>query len=371
MRKNILLYALFIIGYANAQIVETLVDNGSFTMNHGCAISSDGTIYSTDIFGNGSYNGQYVYKTLANGATSIFVSGLSGATGLVFDQSGNLYVSELNTGRIWKVLSNGSKSIYANGTGVPAGMAFDSSGNLFVANFQFNQIKKVLPNGNVSTFANTAAEPTGIIIDNNDNLFVSHEAPHTISKITPLGAVTTFTNIPNTKLQYLTFLGEDILVTSFLDHRIYKVAPNGTWSIYSGTGVMGGTNGNINQATFNAPTGIGTYINGADVYIYIVEKNRIRKITTSSLSVNAVKKNALKINVINNKDLDELTITFNKSVNGEFIVYDINAKKIKKVQFNHTNSNSIKVDTIEDGIYFYQYKPADNSIISGGKFIKT
>ncbi|TJY37813.1 NHL repeat-containing protein [Pontimicrobium aquaticum] len=371
MKKNILIYALFIIGCANAQIVETLVNSGSFTMNHGCAISSNGIIYSTDVFGNGSYNGQYIYKTLSNGSTSIFVSGLFGATGLVFDQSGNLYVSELNTGKIWKVLPNGLKSIYANGTGVPAGMAFDSAGNLFVANFQYNQIMKVLPNGNVSTFAYTAAEPTGIIIDNNDNLFVSHEAPHTISKITPEGVVTTFANIPNTKLQYLTFLGEDILVASFSDHRIYKVAPNGTWSIYSGTGALGGDNGNINQATFNAPTGIGTFINGTDLYIYIVEKNRIRKITTSSLSVDTVKKNTLKINVINNKDLDELTIKFNKNVNGKFTVYDINTKMIKEIQFNNTNSNSIKVDAIEDGMYFYQYKSTDNSIVSGGKFLKT
>jgi len=285
--KNFLTIALLIIlNFCNAQSVDTFVDDISFTMNHGCVISTDGIIFSTDVIGNGSYNGQNVYKTLTNGSTTLFANGFNGAAGLTMDDSGNLFVSELNTGRIWKVLPNGTKSIYANGVGVPAGLAFDSSGNLFVANFQFDNILKVLPNGSVSTFGNTDAEPVGIIIDENDNLYVSHEEPHTISKITPSGTVSNFANIPGTKFQYLAYFGENILVTGYTDHRIYLIEPNGNWSIFSGNGVSGNTNGNIDQAQYNAPTGIGVFDDGDNRYIYIVEGNKIRKITTSILSTN-------------------------------------------------------------------------------------
>ncbi len=356
MKRNYFLLFFLMTIVSNAQAVDTLVNNPSFTMNHGCAVGSDGTIYSTDVIGNGTFNGDKVYKTLPDGTTTLFASGISGASGLALDTEGNLYVSELNFGRVWKILPDGSASIYATGLGVPAGLAFDSQGNLFVASFQNDLIIKIESNGNPSIFANTPDQPVGIIIDENDNLYVSHEASHVINKITPDGIQTELANIPNTRLQYLTFFGNDILVTgSITDHKIYRVKPDGTYSVFAGSGSQGSSNGNLNMASFDNPTGIG--ISPDQQTLYIVELNRIRRINNLNLLlVNDTKNKNLKVfpnpvkNIAYIKELDE-TISKIDIVNtsGQLI------KRLTK------DLSKIDIGDLESGLYLFKLYGQDSA----------
>ena len=66
-----------------------------------------------------------------------FATGFSNATGLAFDSSGNLYVTNNvggSGGSVAKVPpGGGSSSPFASGFANPSGLAFDSSGNLYVA----------------------------------------------------------------------------------------------------------------------------------------------------------------------------------------------------------------------------------------------
>ena len=56
----------------------------------------------------------------------------SGPTGLAFDSSGNLYVSnDGGSGVIDKFDTTGHMTIFASGFSHPHGLAFDSNGNLF------------------------------------------------------------------------------------------------------------------------------------------------------------------------------------------------------------------------------------------------
>ena len=362
---SFLLLAFFLIENLKAQQVSTLVDDPAFFMNHDCLVGPDGSIYSTDVVGNGSFNGQTVFKTEPNGQTSVFANGLNGATGLAMDNNANLYVAELNSGTVRRITSDGSSSLYASGLIGPAGMAFDSQGNLFVVNFLGNSITKITPNQQSSTFSTTSAQPVGIIIDDQDNLYLSHESPHLIVKYDPNGMKDTLVNIPNTQFQYMTFKGLDILVTGMTDHNIYLIQPDGQYTVYSGQGIFGHQDGPLDSASFEVPTGIATSPGGDS--IYVVEKGRIRQITLSpsvGISEMAVIPGPT---IYPQPCLHHLNIQFNTERSGEFLVFDSQGKPIAEVRFSNESHKSLTTSHLASGVYYYQWLE-DGIPRLGGKF---
>jgi sugar lactone lactonase YvrE len=170
----------------------------------------------------------YVADTLNNSVRKItsdgFVTTLSGSfnnpRGLALDNSGNLYVSEFGNNNISKITSAGIVSTFAgsssagsaNGYGTaasfnhPVGLAIDSNGNLYVADVDNGKIRKISTNGLVSDFAGTghpwgssdgvAASasfkwPIGIAIDSNGMMYVSDNGNNNIRQISNTGIVTT------------------------------------------------------------------------------------------------------------------------------------------------------------------------------------
>ena len=95
---------------------------------------------------------------------------LNGPYALLFDSSGNLYISDSNDQRVREVSTSGTISTIAgNGTAgfagdgssptasgtelnSPAGLAFDSSGNLYIADSDNYEVRKI-SGGDINTFA--------------------------------------------------------------------------------------------------------------------------------------------------------------------------------------------------------------------------
>ena len=168
----------------------------------------------------------------------------SNPSGLCFDNTGKMYISEKNKIRIVTTnklyIRSGSlqqptlSEGYKNATGTqatyrnPTGMASDTNGNIYVADVDNHCIRKIaryvnLGNGQVaSTFAGAAPtqglpgqgttgsangtgtsarfnQPTDITIDNDGNLYVTDLRNYTIRKITPSGVVTTLAGTANTQ----------------------------------------------------------------------------------------------------------------------------------------------------------------------------
>ena len=165
--------------------------------------------------------------TLAGSGASGFVNGTGTAAQfnnprkLTIDNAGNLYVTDtgndcirkivIATGTVTTLAGSGAPG-FANGTGTaaqfgsPSGIVADNTGNLYVADAVNYRIRKiVIATGVVTTFAGstqgfsngtgTVAQfniPSGITIDNMGNLYVADYGNHSIRKIViATGAVTT------------------------------------------------------------------------------------------------------------------------------------------------------------------------------------
>ena len=142
--------------------------------------------------------------------------------GIAFDGSGNLYVADYTNNEIRKITpagvvttfagSSSGTSGYTNATGTsarfktPAGLVFDSSGNLYVTDLGNNAVRKVTSSAVVTTFAGSTSgtagatnatgtsarfsAPAGIVIDGAGNLYVGENGNNDLREITPAAVVT-------------------------------------------------------------------------------------------------------------------------------------------------------------------------------------
>jgi YVTN family beta-propeller protein len=132
-------------------------------------------------------------RDLGSTATSFITSGLSGASNLAFDSSGNLYVSNRTNNTISKVPAGSTTPtpFVTAGLNVPTAMIFDASGNLYVTNQGSNTVSRVAAGTNTATpFVTTGLNrPAGLAFDADGNLYVSSFNDDTVSKV-PAGSNT-------------------------------------------------------------------------------------------------------------------------------------------------------------------------------------
>ncbi|MBS4044645.1 MAG: Ig-like domain-containing protein [Chitinophagaceae bacterium] len=184
-----------------------------------------------------------------------FATGLSGPFGNVFDNSGNMFVTNYNNNTLSKINSLGTVSTFvSSGLSLPGAITIDNANNLYVTNRGSNSVSKITSAGVVSTFA-TSITPNagsyGITIDNSNNLYVTNYFDSTIKKITSAGVVSTFvTGISKPYGITIDPIG-NLYVGDDGTNSILQVSPSGTTSTFA-TGI-------------SSPYGL-TYING-DIYV--------------------------------------------------------------------------------------------------------
>lgn len=248
----------------------------------GLVFDASGNLYISEANGNviRKVNTSGVISTIAGTGTASSTGDGSSATsatldmpaGLVFDASGNLYISEVNGNRVRKINTSGVISTVA-GTGVgsstgdggaatsatidaPLGLAFDATGNLYIAEAQRHKIRKVNTSGDISTYVGTGTagstgdgglataatikNPAGIVIDASGNLFIAESNGRFVRMVDASGMISTI----------------------------------------AGTGTAGytGDGGNPTLATFRRPFGLA--ISGGNLFISDWNTHTVRMICT-------------------------------------------------------------------------------------------
>ena len=138
-----------------------------------------------------------IKKITPSGVKSTFASGVD-VVGMAFDPFGNLFVSQkskdtdASEGVILEFAPDGSSKVFASNLTKPQGLAFDSLGNLYVADPVHDAILKISSDGKQTRFASGIGHPHRLAFDAFGNLFVTDPAANSISEISPSGVVSTF-----------------------------------------------------------------------------------------------------------------------------------------------------------------------------------
>jgi sugar lactone lactonase YvrE len=140
--------------------------------------------------------GQVTFATSLNNP-----SGMVAPMGLAFDSQGDLFTADQATGKVLEFADNGgtlnsTPTVFASGFNQPYSLAFNASGNLFVGDLEHSAtagtITEITPGGVQIPFASGFAEPTTLAFDNSGNLYAADEGGNNITKISSTGVKSTF-----------------------------------------------------------------------------------------------------------------------------------------------------------------------------------
>ena len=138
------------------------------------AVSRSGMVYATISGARGKQTPVSVVRISPDGRGTPFVTGILNATGLAFNQEGDLFVTSRAEGNVYRVDGAGEFTVYAEGMGVATGAAFDGEGNLFVGD-RSGTIFKINPERQI--FVHATLEPSvaayHLAVDANGTLYVT------------------------------------------------------------------------------------------------------------------------------------------------------------------------------------------------------
>jgi len=281
--------------------------SASFTYLGGEAIDNQGNIFVADAGGS-----DLIREVTPTGVVSTFASSSEGPAGVVFDATGNLYVTEFGNSIINKIAPNGTGTTIAgsgvvgnaNGTGQlasfsrPRGIAIDKAGNLYVADSGNGLVRKITPAYVVSTITSAIGSPADMVVDAQGNLFISDDEADKIYKMDVNGNLTVFAgngtsglvNGTGTAASFNEPYGVafdasgNLYVGDYGNHVIRKITPAGLVSTFAGNGTIGEVNGMPASASFNAPTNI-AIDNAGDFYISDNNNDVLRKISLTGYTI--------------------------------------------------------------------------------------
>lgn len=292
---------------------------------HGLAVDSSGNVYVTDMRGMRICKVSSTGATtdLAGSGSPSFADGTGAGASfsrphdVVIDVSGNVYVADTANNSIRKITAAGVVTTFAgNGTWgyvdatgtaarfrKPHGLVFDGSGNLYVTDTASNMIRKVTTAGVVTTLAGsgpagnadgtgagaTFSHPQGIAIDASGNLYVA-DGSHRIRKVTSGGTVTTlagstqgYVDGTGSAAQFGALAGiaadasGNVYVVDTGSSVIRKITSGGVVTTFAGAFGSDFANGSPASARFSKPRGIALDASGS-LYIGDSGNQRIRKI---------------------------------------------------------------------------------------------
>jgi sugar lactone lactonase YvrE len=269
--------------------------------------------------------GQALVSGTANGAGTNAL--FSDPAAIVTDTNGNFFVADSQNHAIRKITTNGIVTTFAgqlgvsgasDGTGTnaqfdaPSGLAFDKSGNLFVSDTGNGTIREITAAGVVSTFAGIAGQsgfadgaagsgqfssPLGIVVATNGDVFVADSGNHIIRRISG-SVVSTFAGSPQvwgstdgngTNAQFNGPVGlafdarTNLFVSDANNDTIRKIAMDGTVTTFAGAaGADGATDGTLNAARFRSPAEL-AFDKKGDLFVADSLNQVIREISTNGI----------------------------------------------------------------------------------------
>lgn len=368
-------------------------------------------IYIADTYNNSIRkvnNESGIITTIIGTADKRQISELKTPTGLTFDNLNNLYIADMANLRIRRTNIETGKSITLAGQrtetdvpniktvlGGPFHVVFDKTGNLYVSVNGDSKVNKIdFYTGNVTTVAGTEisgfsgdgdlaknaqlSNPTGLALDSKGNLYISDSGNERVRKVdlntgiisTVLGTGETGMTLEGnlalaTKLSNPLGLevdsNDNLYVVDRNNNRVLKVdISTNIVSKIAGTGESGfsGDGELAVNAQLSNPTGL-AFNSKDDLFIVDRGNNRIRKISGLNQDKSEVVLEET-IAVFPNPAKDKINIQLKNGTELESVnLFDIRGKQVT-VQV--ANDNGINVSRLPRGIYILRLATSQGAI---------
>jgi sugar lactone lactonase YvrE len=162
---------------------------------------------------------------IAGGTASVFTHDVEGPSGLAFDASGDVYVSEGPMGNVVRFSPDGTRHAFVSGLNQPQGLAFGPDGLLYVAEIGGDQVSQIDASGTVTPFV-TLTWPIDLVFLG-DDLLVSTETGE-IWRVDPSGTATRCATGPSNAGGVTLDPNGDPVVAFGADNSIYRFTEGGT-----------------------------------------------------------------------------------------------------------------------------------------------
>lgn len=132
----------------------------------------------------------YTITRVNNGVGTPFYSGpnLDGPFFMTTDSAGNIYAANNTNGTITRITPGGASSVFTSNNPLVTGLVFDATGDLYVTD-QNDHLMKYNSTGTQVPFTVSAAldNPYGVVIDGSGNLYVANKGTYNIEVIPTSG----------------------------------------------------------------------------------------------------------------------------------------------------------------------------------------
>ncbi len=108
-------------------------------------------------------------------------SDITSPTGVIADNSGNLFVAGFSDNTIYKIGPDNKKIVYIKSQKIdgPIGLAIDSPGNIYIANYNKDNVLKVDKNGAITELISNVQKPYCMYVTGN-LLFISSQGSNSV-----------------------------------------------------------------------------------------------------------------------------------------------------------------------------------------------
>ncbi|MBO6576822.1 MAG: SMP-30/gluconolactonase/LRE family protein [Rhodothermales bacterium] len=249
-------------------------------LDDGMVFDQSGNLYISQ------YQGAVVRRITPDGTVSVFAEGFDTPNGLAVDGAGNLYVANVFGGRISRVTPGGTVTQDFISVANPSNVLFNAAGDtLYIAHYRTSRISKVAiaDPGNVTTWVSGAPlnGPIGMAFDADRNLYVGNYNNGRIFRISPAGDITELASIQSF-LGFLVLSNGFLYATSYNRNEVYRISMDGSSvEVIAGSGAKGQADGVGTAASFDGPNGIVASSTGDTLYVSEFNTGTLRMLVSS------------------------------------------------------------------------------------------
>lgn len=370
-----LIWAIFLmITCSFTQTVETVVPF-NIRIADGIYVDDDGIIYTG---AGGLVNQTTIGRVTPDGQVTAVASGMRGSIDIEKADNGLFYVTNYDDNTV-KTYDSSTETVTTVVTGLdgPAGITKDTAGNFYVTNwgawpnYSGHEVHKISPDHTVEVLVSSDEfyRLQGIAMDDNGWLYISNSQNGRVFKVDPeTGAFETFASI-GTNIINMVFHEGHFYICAGQTNRILIMDLEGNFSTYSGTGVQGGQDGPVDQATYYRPIGIDFTASGDTIYVSEGQPHRLRRIILNDNTVNvfaAPQIQPLKLYPNPNSGLFRVEIPKDIGGDGTLTILDSGGKEVFTTTTNK-NTEDLQLENLQEGIYFVHFVTKHG--MRGGKLV--